>query len=64
MILLVLCRDGYLSDGAGPVNLAGRCSPGNAGVVPCAGQIPDGRQCFMFVLAPQIHIRGSKRARP
>ena len=31
MILLVLCRDGYLLDRADPVNLAGRWSPGNAG---------------------------------
>ena len=49
MILLVLCRDGYFPDGAGPVNLAGRWSPGNAGAVSCREPLPDGPQSPMFV---------------
>jgi hypothetical protein len=63
MILLVLCRDDYLPDGADPINLAGRWSPGNAWVVPRAGPLPDGHQCPMFVSPLDPH-RGLQAGPP
>ncbi len=53
------CRDGYLPDGVGSVNLAGSWSPGNAGTAP-SGERTDSRPRQSAQTCPPLKVRSGR----